>query len=196
MTAPQLESLSSIKVRREIFRKSLHLPGLLVPVAARYSLALTLSVLTALCLLYLLSESFRLKQKNTLPVFGPLGAALTRSTDLDWAPVMLAIGLGAAALLFPFRAAMAGTILVCVSDGMAAIVGMSWGERRWPWSNKTYLGSAMFLASALLFLPALISWKSTLLIALGATMIESLSAKGIDNLLLPIFGAWLAAYFL
>jgi len=196
MTAPQSELPSSINVRREIFRKSLHLPGLLVPFAAQYSIAATLSVLTALSLLYLLSESFRLKQKSALPVFGQLGAALTRSTSLDLAPILLALGLGLTALIFPLRAALAGAVLVCVCDGLAAIVGMKWGRWRWPWGNKTFLGSTVFLTSALLILFAWLPWKACLVVALSGTLIESISAKGLDNLVLPIFGAWLARYFL
>jgi dolichol kinase len=192
----RLESHSSIEIRREIVRKSLHLPGLLIPVAGQFHPWLTLIGVLLVSSLYLLSEQLRRTQKNPLPVFGVLTQKLTRNGRVDPAPVFLALGLGFSAFFLPWRAALAGAVLVCVCDGIAAVVGMRWGRRHWPWGPKTLLGSTAFFLAALVLLLPILRWEGALVTALAGTVLESLSIKGIDNFLLPIVGGLVAKYFL
>lgn len=189
---PPLDLPISIDVRRELLRKSLHLPGLAIPFLGHYLPWPTLIACLLLSFLYLLSEQLRLTQKQTLPLFGALTRKLTRNGGLDLAPVFLALGLGFASFFLPLRAALAGAILVCICDGLAAVVGMKWGEKRWPWGSKTYLGSSVFFLAAFLFLWPLLSWEGALATAAAGMALEAVSFRGIDNFLLPLIGGLVA----
>ena len=189
-------SPTSTEVRRELKRKSLHLPGLLVPFAFHHSPRVSALVLALLVVLYYTAELRRLSNKNPLPVIGYLSQTLTRSSHLDLAPIFLAVGLGIASHFFPLKAALAGALLACLCDAFAALIGMKYGKTRIFFLKKTYLGTGAFFLSALLALVPLLGWHGALITALIASVIEALSIEGVDNLLLPIFGALIANHFL
>ncbi len=176
------------EVRRELKRKTLHLPGLMVPWFGHYWPRTTLISLAVLSLIYYLSELRRLSDRTPLPLFGYLSARLTRHQHLDLAPIFLALGLGIASYYLPFRAALAGALLVCVCDAFAAMVGMKFGSWRIFGLKKTYLGTLAFFISAVLVLIPFLDWRWALVTAGTATLIEAISIEGIDNLLLPIIG--------
>ncbi len=186
-------SLSSTEILREIQRKALHLPGLIVPWLGSHFPNAVLFGSIGISLLYLLSEQMRLRERTPLPIFGPLTRRLTRSEGMDLAPVFLALGLGFSAYFFPLKAALAGAILTCLCDGIAAVIGMKFGRHRLPVGNKSWEGSVGFFFSAAIFLLPVLPWRWALLVAGAGTVVEALSIRGIDNLLLPIIGAWLAS---
>ncbi len=168
------------EVKKEILRKSLHLPGLGVPFLFTWQASFTLTLLFLLSLFYLVNEWFRVHK-------------LTRSPDIDLAPIYLALGLGLSTFFFPFRAALVGALLVCGGDVLAAIVGVQWGKKKIPLTNKTYLGSFTFLISSFCFLTLILGWKPALMIAFITSFIEVFSKRGLDNLFLPIVGGFLAS---
>jgi phytol kinase len=186
---------SSIEVTRELERKALHLPGLLVPSFFQWFPKTTVISLGIISLFYYISELRRISQRSPLPVIGYLSQKLTRSTHLDLAPIYLAVGLCVASVFLPFRAALAGALLVCLCDAFAALVGMKFGKRRIFITRKTYLGTLTFFVTGVIALLPLLSWKGALLTSLAASLIEALSIEGIDNLLLPILGGILAGFF-
>lgn len=189
-------SFTDFEIKRELERKSLHIPGLMVPYIYQYAPYLTLMVLGLVSLLYYLSEVQRIKKGAPLPVIGYLTNKLTRSTHLDLAPIYLAVGLGIAAIALPFKAAMAGALLVCICDAVAAVVGMKFGKRRIFVIRKTYLGTLAFFIAAVLVLWPLLGWHGALITGAVSTVIEALAIEGIDNLFLPILGGVLAKQFL
>lgn len=191
-----LDSPTSTEVRRELKRKSLHLPGLLLPFAFQHSPRLSAVLLSAVVVLYYFAELRRISQKAPIPIIGHLSQTLTRSSHLDLAPIFLAVGLGIASYFFPLRAALAGALLACLCDAFAALIGMKFGKTRIFFLKKTYLGTAAFFLSAMLVLIPLLGWRGALSTALAASAIEALSIEGVDNLLLPIFGGLIARYFL
>lgn len=182
----------SSEIKREILRKSLHLPGLFVPLLYSYIPKLTLSLLFSLSMIYLINEWFRIHQKKS-PIFiaNYLSSQLTRSSKLDLAPVYLSLGLGLTVFFFPFKAALAGALLVCGGDVLAAIVGMQWGKHKIFLTQKTYLGTLTFFISSFLFLSLILGWKIALPISIISSFIEVFSAKGLDNFFLPIVGSFL-----
>ena len=196
MNRLQSTSVTDFEVRRELERKSLHLPGLFVPFLYQRAAFITIFGLALISILYYFSEVRRISKGTPLPIIGYLTDKLTRSAHLDLAPIYLAVGLGFAAMAFPFKAALAGAILVCLCDGLAAVVGMKFGKRRIMFIKKTYLGTTAFFVTALLFLFPILGLKGTLITAAVATLIEALSIEGIDNLFLPILGGLLAQQFL
>jgi dolichol kinase len=189
-------STTSFEIHRELERKGLHIPGLLVPFIYQWNHTLTLLVLSSISLLYYVSELRRVSQRKPLPVIGFLSDKLTRSDHLDLAPIYLALGLAISAVALPFKAALAGALLVCFCDGVAAVVGMKFGRKRIFLLKKTYLGTAAFFVASLVVLYPLLGWHGTLLTALAASLIEAVCIEGIDNLFLPILGGLLARQFM
>ena len=189
-------SITSFEFRRELERKSLHIPGLMVPFLYQWWPQLTLLALGGISLLYYFSELRRISDRTPLPLIGFLTDKLTRSTHLDLAPIYLAVGLGIAAVAFPFKAALAGALLVCLCDAVAALVGMKFGKRKIFLIKKTYLGTFAFFVMGVLVLYPLLGLKGALFTAFFSSLLEAISIEGIDNLLLPILGGGLAGYFL
>lgn len=196
MTGLVSTSPSSVEVRRELERKALHLPGLLVPLVFQHAPKITVIGLGLISLFYYLSELRRISGRRPFPVIGFLSQKLTRSSHLDLAPIFLAVGLSVASVFLPFKAAMAGALLVCLCDAFAALVGMKFGRKKIFVTKKTYLGSLTFFVTAFFALLLILSWKGALITALASSLIEALSVEGIDNLLLPILGGMLAGFFL
>jgi phytol kinase len=90
---------------------------------------------------------------------------------------------------------------VAVADGLAAVTGISLGKR-WEYkvlgSKKTIVGSMVFwIASASILTAGLLAahdiftfrdyYYLLLLLPPGLTLLENLSAYGVDNLVIPIF---------
>ena len=189
-------SPTSIEVRRELERKALHLPGMLVPFAYQLFPMLTVILMGTVSLLYYISELRRVSERSPLPIIGYLSQKLTRSGHLDLAPIYLAVGLVAISVYLPLNAAIAGALLVCVCDAIAALIGMKFGRRRILILKKTYLGTFAFFFSAILVLLPLLGWRDALITSAVSTLVEAMSIEGIDNLLLPIFGGIMANYFM
>ena len=113
------------------------------------------------------------------------------------------LGVMAAALFAPSAAAYSfGVLVMGLSDAFASLAGTRYGKRsyRLPAAHKTFLGSAVFLATTLVLafgtLAALgqVSAPSVFaacLVSLALTVTEGLLGKGIDNAALPVAGALL-----
>ena len=78
------------------------------------------------------------------------------------------------------------TLAIC--DPIAAITGKRWpiGKYKVGKDNKTMMGSAMFLLSALVLSIAFgQNWLAALTIATVATLAEAVSPRGLDNISIP-----------
>lgn len=109
-----------------------------------------------------------------------------------------AAGLVIAALIFdrPF-AFIAAALVLALSDGLAGLLGRSFGKDSYAWfgATKTYLGSTVFF-----LFTAFITWQlliasqidpvnaalGALIIALPTTLLESAIGYGLDNFAVPI----------
>jgi dolichol kinase len=92
-------------------------------------------------------------------------------------------------LLYYPRPAVAGILILTLSDTMAALVGVH-GHARIRWINKTVEGTAAMFATSLLILVLLgTPIKVSLLVALAATIVEMLPLPVDDNFLIPIVAA-------
>lgn len=83
-----------------------------------------------------------------------------------------------------------GVLLIGVGDSCAALLGIRFGRRRWPNSQRTFMGTAGFLMSISLVVFLLFStidhWQSSLLAAALTALLEVYTTS-IDNLALPLF---------
>lgn len=107
---------------------------------------------------------------------------------------------------------LSAAVVWLVGDGLAGLIGGTYGKRRWPWhSSKTILGSASFFAGS--FLAVLVVLRCTIkapmdillllsiLTSLGACVVEMLpitlikDRKADDNLLIILSSAVLIFLF-
>ena len=187
---------TSVSLKTEFQRKSLHLPGLLIPFLYHQWPQITLLCLFCLGGTYMVSEWIRRRHYRSLPFFGNLVPQLSRSASFDIAPLYFILGLGITSVIFPLRSAFSGTLLVCLCDSIAALVGMKWGKRKILNLKKSYAGSLAFFFSASVALLPLLGWKGSLVTAALSTLAELFSQRGIDNLVLPLLGGLIAHQFL
>ncbi len=91
----------------------------------------------------------------------------------------------------------AALLTMALADGLAAVVGVYYGQKhRYNvlGAQKSIVGTATFFITTSLILCGYIvatkgalSWSLILPIALAATFIENFAARGLDNLLVPLF---------
>ncbi|KND49187.1 MAG: phytol kinase [Parcubacteria bacterium C7867-008] len=117
--------------------------------------------------------------------------------------VWLPIGIAITAFLFLPNSVASfqfGVLIMGISDPIAGFVGETRGKRRLAFlgSTKSIEGSAAFFTSSMLLTALLIPVFGChlLLIPLLLTILEFVLIFGLDNLFLPIAGAFLAQMFL
>jgi dolichol kinase len=108
------------------------------------------------------------------------------------------IGILLAVVLFANPAVETYAIyIVAVSDGLAGLVGKSFGKMKVPYitASKTYAGTATFMVTAFVLSSSLLPLPYAVGAAVYLGLIELLSFKGIDNLLLPLAAGVIAVVF-
>ncbi len=95
-----------------------------------------------------------------------------------------------------------GFLVLTFSDSLASIFGKKFGKKRFVTSHeKTILGSLVFFLSTFLllvifslFVSPLLLWK-IFIISSALTIIEYFFVFGLDNIVLPVFAAYLLILF-
>jgi dolichol kinase len=183
--------------KKELARKSLHLPGLFFLFLGKYYPLLSIGLLTSLILLYFVSLGIRSHGGRGIPFISDLTKRLQRNGGVDWGPPLLAVGILIVIAFFDFRAAACAVFQICVADGAASLAGKRWGTRKLFYSTqKSYWGTFAFFAAAVLCQLLFVPMKVSLALAAAGTLIESLSPTPWDNLLVPTGVALLAGYLL
>lgn len=174
----------------EITRKSIHLVIAIVPTLLYFSRPLTIFLLAAGTLLYTILETLRRKGIN-IPLISRITSRAARLRDAGHfvkGPITLGLGALLSVLLFsPLEASIAIYILA-FGDSFSSLVGKTIGRIRMPFTKgKSLEGSLTCFVAA--FVPTFImsaSISKSLVIALGATLVEALPTKDWDNILLPL----------
>ncbi|GJQ61903.1 MAG: membrane protein [Melioribacteraceae bacterium] len=142
--------------------------------------------------------------------------SIRKDDDKSWGILYFALFYTVSVFILPpgfFPYLAVGLLILAVSDSLAALSGSSTKKMKYILTvEKSYLGSFIFFVSSFI-----ISWlfpvyfselfglesfdQSYLLIfafvvSVLLTLIEALSTKGIDNLLIPLFGTILSVIFL
>ena len=190
-----------LNLKNELFRKAIHVGGMLVPfISIQSGTAAAASLVAALSVLYLASEYARL-QGRTLPIISRITElAVRRSTESGQkmvvkAPLYLAIGVTASLLIFPDPVSYAAIAVVTLGDGAASIVGRRYGRHGIPGTGKTAEGSAAGFAcaaaGAMLFIePHLAVPAAAIGMAVEAVPLRRVN----DNISVPLitgFSTWL-----
>lgn len=180
-------------IRKELFRKSIHLCTAFVPFLLSIAFWPVMGLLCAALILYTLSEVLRLKGIN-IPIISKITVTAARKRDegrFVLGPVTLVTGVLLTALVFgPTSCTYCGIYALAFGDGLASLVGKVFGTHKIPGTRgKSVEGSlACFIAifTATLVLVPNTSWKSSLVLALAGTLTEVLPLKDFDNVLIPL----------
>lgn len=136
---------------------------------------------------------------NFIAVYGGLASHLgmgnrKRDNGLIYYPLSLAVMVSLMYRGFlPSYAVIAPTLMMGFGDGFAALIGTYWGKHKYVsfGGKKSFEGSiAMFAVSLvvmILFTPC--PWYWIIIIALIATVLESFTPLGFDNITVPIITA-------
>lgn len=84
----------------------------------------------------------------------------------------------------------AGLISLGIGDSMASLVGVYYGKSKWPYRNKTYVGTLACWISMIVFCHLLgFDVNCLLIIELGLIALYETYTTLIDNLVLPLFAS-------
>ncbi|GBD51308.1 MULTISPECIES: diacylglycerol/polyprenol kinase family protein [Microcystis] len=145
-----------------------------------------------------------------LSYFFPILPSLNSVGRRSWGTFFYAVSIGVLVAYFwpishPEYAAM-GILIMALGDGLAALVGQNFGQHPYKifGSGKSLEGSLTMLGVSFLVSLIILSFVNginppiilvSLLTAIGATILETFSKLGIDNLTVPV-GSAAIAYFL
>lgn len=179
--------------RSELVRELIHASGILMPVLAGlvglYAVALFISAIT---LLYIMSELARMERRNLPLVSGLTRIAATQPELYEFAtaPIFYALGILLTLLLFAPPASSAAIAIFAFGDSTASLFGKMIGRTPLAMNRgKTLEGSIFgflfaFLAGSL-FVPLPLALAG----AAAAMIVEYLPLPLNDNLLIPLITA-------
>ena len=189
----------TIKYRDELFRKSIHLTSLSIPIVYYFitteTAALILGIITALALIIDLG---RYLHPDTGKIFYKIFGFLLREHELDHkkknlnGATYVLISALISVLIFPKVIFISAFSILIISDSAAALVGRKFGRRKF--LSKSLEGTLTFFISAcivILFTPKVGGFSEEYLIgfiaAFVGAIIENISFKLVDdNLSIPL----------
>lgn len=177
-------------IRKEVFRKAIHLSSAFVPLFAKFFYIETIAVLSTVTVCYILFELLRLRGKN-IPFISGITKFAARKRDegkFVLGPVTLSVGIIIVLLIFPHTSAAIGISALAFGDGLASLIGKCFGKHQLPFiASKTIAGSlACFCAVYISTFCITHTMITSFVIALVATVAEALPLKDFDNILIPI----------
>ena len=188
-----------LSLKKEVFRKSIHVCTAFVPVFIHFYRIPTLVCLALAGLLYTVSEILRLKG-IVVPVVTSVTVAAARSRDDNkfvFGPVTLVAGVMLCLLLWKEPFSTVGIFALAFGDGLASLAGKTFGRIEVPLTGgKTAAGSltcfaAVFISSFFVLHSCTLSF----VLALVATLIEGLPLKDYDNIFIPVVTGGVAQIF-
>lgn len=188
-----------ISLRKEFFRKSIHICTAFVPFFLSVSKPFTVACLSLAGLLYIVAESMRRHGKE-IPLISVVTAAAARKRDENkfvLGPVTLVAGILIAAVFLPLKPASAGIYALAFGDGLASLAGKTFGKVKIPFMRgKTAAGSltcftAIFVSSFYVTSSA----RTSLLCAIIGACVEVLPLKDFDNLIIPVLIGIIVMFF-
>jgi len=185
-----LRSQRILDLKKEAFRKTIHLCAAFIPWLLSKTYVITLWLLIICLSLYCVFELLRLDGKR-VPVISDITAAAARKRDENkfvLGPVTLVLGIVTSAIIWNQIPAAVGIYALGLGDGLASLVGKLFGRICVPFTEgKTVAGSAAcFFAVLISSYLVLHSAIFAVIMAFFAMLIEILPLKDFDNLLIPV----------
>lgn len=195
--APLVAAHSPLPYAREVGRKALHLPALLIPFGMWWiGMPIALYATAAMALVAVSADVTRAYSAsfNRLIrwIFGPLMREeelpeTGTGVRLNGATCVL-IGAALMALLFPLRVAVPVLVMTMLADAAAALVGRRLGRHPWGSLSATVEGTTAFVATGLAVMacfPAVAFGPAAAGVLTGA-VVEGLPLPINDNIWVPV----------
>lgn len=188
------------EIKKEIFRKTIHLCTAFVPFFLDRFYWITMLLLFFVLVGYIVCEILRLNG-IIVPIISKVTDIASRKRDENHfvlGPVTLASGVLITALFFPSLAAKIGILSLALGDGLASLFGKLFGHILIPFtSGKTVAGSltcfmAIFVSSYLCYQNLICA----LTLGVAGMIIEVFPIKNFDNITLPILIAFISLFFI
>ncbi|MFZ3384425.1 MAG: diacylglycerol/polyprenol kinase family protein [Candidatus Methanoperedens sp.] len=177
---------------QEIKRKAVHLTSIIIVLTYHYYGKENVLLLLITYLVVILGlEYFRIEHGHRLPVVHTLFRI--KEADRLGGHVFFTIGSIIAVSVFSKEIASAAILMTTFGDASAAIFGKAFG-RTWikGLENRAYEGcAAEFIADIIIGSIFLQSWIAIFVMAGTATIVETITDKLDDNLLIPIFSGFI-----
>ncbi len=180
------------KQKKEIFRKTIHVSSILLPLSYRYiflnNRKLAFLVLIPLTLIALTIEVFRLEHKTFRKIFYNIFGLMLRKHEINnfTGATYLMISAVICIAVFPADIAFVAISFLAIGDTLAALIGIPFGKRKLLETHKSLEGSiACFTGTfvfALFFLNPIVSMVG----AFTATIAEFSKIPMDDNIKIPI----------
>ncbi|MBR3732773.1 MAG: phosphatidate cytidylyltransferase [Spirochaetales bacterium] len=186
-------------IRKEFFRKSIHMMSAFVPLVYFFSRPLVLIGLLSVTLFYFLCEVSRY-HGHRIPIIANITELASRSRDegkVVLGPITLAIGIFICLTLFDFQIATLAIFSVSFGDGVASLFGKIIGGPKIPLTfGKTFSGSTgCFLVLCFVYFLCGLTKSQVLLLSFCAAFIEAMPTGDLDNLILPVSVGMILKYF-
>ncbi len=181
-------------VRKELFRKTIHISGFSVPfISIAAGVHTAAAIVLALAAAYSISEYLRLKG-HSLPLLTSVTKMAMRDdrgnekqSTFVKAPLYFAAGILASLLVFPAPFNYAAIAVVTLGDGFASIAGRLCGKHKIPYTGgKTVEGGTVGFVCAFAGAVVFVSPTTALIAATIGMAIELLPLRITDNLTVPL----------
>jgi dolichol kinase len=195
-----MRDFNSAEFKAESSRKAIHVLIALVPFLAAINRSNTALLLMAGILIYVWAEGLRFLGFSP-PLISSLTTLVLREREKNrfvLAPVTLGLGALLSLLLFPPQIAKAAIFALAFGDSAACLIGKFLGRLRPSFmAGKSIEGSlTCLLVSALAVFCVFREWKIALTVGAVSMIIDTLSFKDFDNLLLPLAAGLSAMVFI
>jgi dolichol kinase len=181
-------------IKKELFRKVIHIVGFSIPfISIILGIPFAASLVAVLAITYTVSEYFRLKGRS-IPIFTTITRIAMRDNNGNESkstfvrePLYFAAGILASLLIFPAPLNYAAIAVVTLGDGFASVIGRLYGRNKIPYSGgKTIEGTAAGLAFAFAGCLIFVSAPIALIAASIGMITELLQLRVSDNLSIPL----------
>lgn len=180
----------SYMLKKELFRKTIHILSSFVPFFYYLYPQTVLISLLLMSILYLASEVLRQNNIN-IPLISKITELASRTRDngkIVLGPITLCAGIFTAFTFFEYRTAIIAIFALSFGDGVASLIGKAVQGPKIPFTfGKTFSGSiGCFSFLALVYCACGLRVSQALELALCASLIELFPTGDYDNLLIPI----------
>jgi phytol kinase len=179
-------------LNQELKRKAIHLTSVIIVLTYHYfGKEAVLLLLTVYLIVMLELEYFRIEWGKKLPLVHDLYRI--KEADRLGGHVFFTIGSIIAVSVYSEEIASAAILMTTFGDTSAAIFGKAFG-RTWihGLKNRAYEGcAAEFITDIIIGSLFLQSWIAILVMAGMATLVETVTDKLDDNLLIPLFSGFI-----
>lgn len=190
----------SYMLKKELFRKTIHMMSSFVPFFYYLYPQTVLISLLFMSIFYLASEVLRQNNIN-IPLISKVTELASRTRDngkIVLGPITLCAGIFMAFTFFEYRTATIAVFALSFGDGVASLIGKAIQGPKIPFTfGKTFSGSVgCFLFLVLIYSSCGLRFSQALTLAFCASLIELFPTGDYDNLLIPIGVGTIAQTFI